>query len=144
MGLRNQVQSGCKVPSPVVATIRSAYVRGSLAHWVIVPLAPTFGERSADEQLKVMDSFATNIAKAKKMRMEGTVVIAWRDGRHVRYAAPPTVSQPLPDFSWMELIKNLNRLIYSDDPLILAQLSHARGVGASFPERSQAANAAVG
>jgi hypothetical protein len=123
MGLRNQLQSRRKGEGRVTATIRSAYVRGSRAHWVIVPLASTFGDCSPDEQRKVMESFTSNIAKAKKMRMEGVVVIAWRDGRYVRYTAPPTVSQPLPSFSWMELIKHLNRLIYSDDPLVLAQLS---------------------
>jgi hypothetical protein len=123
MGLRNQQQSRPKEEGRTTVTIRSAYVRSSHAHWVIVPMAPTFGECSPAEQQQVMHSFATNIAKAKKMRMDGVVVIAWRDGRHVRYAAQPSVSQPLPNFSWMELIKNLNRLIYCDDPLVLAQLS---------------------
>jgi hypothetical protein len=110
----------------VPVTIRAAHINEGRTWWVVVPFSPAFGECSPEEREKVIDSIADCVDGVRKRRMEGIVLIAWRESDRMHFAGPKNYAGPYPKLSWPELLRRLARQFYCDDPIVMHQL---RGEG---------------
>jgi hypothetical protein len=110
----------------MVATIRAANVHEGRNWWVVVPFAPAFGACSPEDQEKVIHSIAECVEGVRRRRMEGVVIVAWRELDRVRFIGPKAYPGPFPKITWPELLRGLGRQFYCDDPVVVNQL---RGEG---------------
>jgi hypothetical protein len=106
--------------------IRAANVHEGRNWWVVVPFAPTFGVCSPEDQEHVIHSMAECVDGVRRRRMEGVVVVAWRESGRVRFTGPRAYPGPFPKISWPELLRGLVRQFHCDDPFVVNQL---RGEG---------------
>lgn len=73
---------------------------------IIIPLDPSFGNRSSIEQ---QETIASLQACAERAGLAGIVVPVWRNGSGHRFLCPEKWTPFFKTFSWESICRNINK-----------------------------------
>lgn len=89
-----------------MATFKVAHINQQGQNMVIVPLEPSFGAKSSDEQSDLIEQLQLCASSAG---LAGTVVPVWRSGQGFRFIAPTPWRAFFQSLSWNQIVRSVNK-----------------------------------
>jgi hypothetical protein len=89
-------------------SFKAAHVREQGVDLIIVPLDPSFGQLSVDEQCELIDRMQQ---AANSAGLAGTVVPVWRIGARTAFVAPRNWHPFFQSVTWDDVLANVNNMI---------------------------------